>query len=259
MTVNLPDIIESTLEYKLTPTNISVKAKAGKCVQSQFGVPSRLTDYHLLTFDLLSSASKGIEEKEYEFSLDFYSEVVPEVCYLFIPSPIVCTLLTTHLPLRSRQESTKKLSSRSLYLILRKKEHQQEFWPRLTKEKIRTAFVKTDFGKWVDEDEQDGEPVKAEEDMDPMGGGMGGMGGMPGMEGMDLEKVRPSALPFFHLLSSTFHFESIVLTTNILDDGSDGRRHGWLGWRNGWYGWHGWRLWRWIIPFSGGGGGRGGG
>jgi len=60
-------------------------------------------------------------------------------------------------------------------------------------------FVKTDFSKWVDEDEQDGEPLK-DDDMDPMGGmggmpGMGGMGGMPGMGGMggmgdmDLERV----------------------------------------------------------------------
>jgi hypothetical protein len=42
--------------------------------------------------------------------------------------------------------------------------------------------------KWVDEDEQEGEPVKDEE-MEGMGGmggmpGMGGMGGMPGMGGM---------------------------------------------------------------------------
>jgi hypothetical protein len=42
MTVNLPDIIESTLEYKLTPTNISVKAKAGKYVLSGCHLQARL-------------------------------------------------------------------------------------------------------------------------------------------------------------------------------------------------------------------------
>jgi hypothetical protein len=30
------------------------------------------------------SASKGIEEKDYEFKLDFYSEVVPEVCFILL-------------------------------------------------------------------------------------------------------------------------------------------------------------------------------
>jgi hypothetical protein len=63
----------------------------------------------------------------------------------------------------------------------------------LTKEKIRNAFIKTDFSKWVDEDEQDGaaaEPDTGDDDMmSAMGGmggmpGMGGMGGMPGMGGM---------------------------------------------------------------------------
>lgn len=114
------------------------------------------------------------------------------------------------------QNSAKKLSTRALSFVLRKKELKEEFWPRLTKEKVRNAFLKTDFSKWVDEDEQDGVPVETE-DMDPMGGmggmgdmggmggmpGMGGMGGMPGMGGMggmpggmDFEKVRR---PLIHL------------------------------------------------------------
>lgn len=48
-------------------------------------------------------------------------------------------------------------------------------------------FIKTDFDRWVDEDEQDGvEADKGfgeEDDFSGMGG-MGGMGGMPGMGGM---------------------------------------------------------------------------
>lgn len=66
-----------------------------------------------------------------------------------------------------------------------------EYWPRLSKDK-KVAFIKTDFSKWVDEDEQDGEvPEKEDDDMGMGGmpgmpgmGGMGGMGGMPGMEGL---------------------------------------------------------------------------
>lgn len=87
------------------------------------------------------------------------------------------------------QESAKNLTSRSLSLLLRKKEKKAEFWPRLTKEKVRTQFIKTDFSKWVDEDEQDGDVPAVDDEMEGMGGmggmpGMGGMGGMPGMGGM---------------------------------------------------------------------------
>ena len=92
----------------------------------------------------------------------------------------------------------------------------------MTKEKVKTSYLKTDFGKWVDEDEQDGAPnddagdgmdMGSMGDMGGMGGmggmpgmgGMGGMGGMPGMGGMggmpggmDLEAVihRPASLAF---------------------------------------------------------------
>jgi hypothetical protein len=80
------------------------------------------------------------------------------------------------------------LTSRSFKAVLRKKEKKIEYWPRLTKEKVKTPFIKTDFSKWVDEDEQDGAPA-ADDDFDM--GGMGGMGGMgDGMGGMDLEAVR---------------------------------------------------------------------
>ncbi|KAF9258614.1 HSP20-like chaperone [Marasmius fiardii PR-910] len=171
-TVNLPNIQESSLQYKLTPTSISFKATAG-------------------------DAAKGIDEKEYEFDFDFFSEVVPE-------------------------ESSKRLTSRSLYLVLRKKELKEEYWPRLTKEKVKNAFVKTDFSKWVDEDEQNGEPAAVEDDMDPMGmGGMGGMGGMPGLGGMggDMDFEKASYYPF-----SSPGKEKLKYL--LADDGLDGRR-GW--------------------------------
>ncbi|KAG6820348.1 hypothetical protein H0H93_001793 [Arthromyces matolae] len=145
LTVNLPDIQESTLAYNLTPTSISFKAKAG-------------------------DVSRNIQEKEYEFSLDFFAEVDPE-------------------------HSTKKLTTRSFSAVLRKTNKQSEYWPRLTKEKVRNAFLKTDFSKWVDEDEQDGAAIPEEDGADFGMGGMGDMGGMGGMGDDDgpppLEEAEP--------------------------------------------------------------------
>jgi hypothetical protein len=67
VTVNLPDIIESSLEYSLTATSISFKANA------------------------------GLQDREYAFDLDFFAEVYPEL-------------------------STKRLNTRALNLVIRKKE-----------------------------------------------------------------------------------------------------------------------------------------
>ncbi|KAI0045740.1 HSP20-like chaperone [Auriscalpium vulgare] len=138
VTVNLPNIVKSTFDFKLEPTKIALKARAGV----------------------------DAEQKDYEFSIDLYKEIDVE-------------------------KSTQRLTSRALILTLRKATAELEYWPRLTKEKLRTQFIKTDFSKWVDEDEQDAAPTAAADedegpDMGGMGGmpGMGGMGGMPGMGGM---------------------------------------------------------------------------
>ncbi|PWN51279.1 HSP20-like chaperone [Violaceomyces palustris] len=90
-------------------------------------------------------SSEDEPEKIYDFKLDFFEEIDVEA---------------------SKQHQT----SKSLYLVLRKKEVKLDYWPRLTKEKIRLHNVKTDFDKWVDEDEQTG-------DLDDIAGGLGGMGG----------------------------------------------------------------------------------
>lgn len=118
-----------------------------------------------------ADASKGIEGKKYLFDLEFFEDIIPE-------------------------ESKQHLSAKSLYLVLRKEKAQEEYWPRLTKEKVRLHNVKTDFDKWVDEDEQTEEPedfgMGGAGGFDPsmlsaMGGGMGGMDG--GMGGMDLQSM----------------------------------------------------------------------
>ncbi|ORY22622.1 HSP20-like chaperone [Naematelia encephala] len=75
--------------------------------------------------------SKGVPEKEYKFDLQLYEEIIPE-------------------------ETRKITTSRAIILVLRKKELKAEYWLRLTKEKPNRNWIKTDFSKWVDEDEQDG-------------------------------------------------------------------------------------------------------
>lgn len=63
-------------------------------------------------------------------------------------------------------------TGKNVELVLRKKELKEEFWPRLLKDKAKVHYLKTDFDKWVDEDEQEEAP---EDDL----GAMGGMGKLP--------------------------------------------------------------------------------
>jgi HSP20 family molecular chaperone IbpA len=90
-------------------------------------------------------------KRTYHLELEFYAEIDPE-------------------------NSNVHHTGRNIELKLRKKELKEEYWPRLLKEAKKLQFLKTDFDKWVDEDEQNEAP---EEDMSQFGG----MGGMPGMGG----------------------------------------------------------------------------
>lgn len=95
------------------------------------------------------------------------------------------------------ENSHSHTSGNSIYFVIRKKEKQEEFWPRITKEKLKYHYIKTDFDKWVDEDEQ--EEKAAEEDpmagfggqggpgnfdLSQLAGGAGGAGGLGGLEGL---------------------------------------------------------------------------
>jgi len=81
-------------------------------------------------------------------------------------------------------ESKYSHTDRDTVIILRKKEVKQEYWPRLTKVKGRYNNIKTDFDKWVDEDEQNEKPEE-DSNFDPSmmsqygagdaGGGFGGI------------------------------------------------------------------------------------
>ena len=81
------------------------------------------------------------------------------------------------------------------FLKLYKKDLESEYWPRLTKEKVKYPYIKTDFDKWVDEDEQDeveAEGNDAAQGMD-FSQMMGGAGGAGGAGGMDFSKMMGGA------------------------------------------------------------------
>jgi hypothetical protein len=72
-------------------------------------------------------------KRDYAVKLDFFAEVDPA-------------------------ESKINHTAKNVELVLRKKELKEEFWPRLLKDSKKVHFLKTDFDKWVDEDEQDEAP-----------------------------------------------------------------------------------------------------
>ncbi|CDM31052.1 hypothetical protein DTO013E5_309 [Penicillium roqueforti] len=131
-----------------------------------------------LTITEKNVSFKGVSRKgvTYSVSLDLFAEIDPE-------------------------NSKVNHTDRDVELVLRKKELKEEFWPRLLESKQKMHFLKTNFDKWVDEDEQD---EAGEDDYANNFGGFGGegggdpsagagglgnidfskLGGMPGMGGM---------------------------------------------------------------------------
>jgi len=101
-----------------------------------------------------TSASKKVT---YHVELEFFAEIDPK-------------------------ESKIHHSGRDIELVLQKKDLKEEYWPRLLKESKKVHFLKTNFDKWVDEDEQDEAPEDDDymSKMNPMGGGgeEGGFGGI---------------------------------------------------------------------------------
>ncbi|KAL2826496.1 HSP20-like chaperone [Aspergillus cavernicola] len=103
------------------------------------------------------NSKKGVR---YHVSLDLFSEIEPE-------------------------NSKVNHSDREVELILRKKGLKEEFWPRLLETTQKIHFLKTDFDKWVDEDEQDDAP---EEDYANNFGGFDGMD-QGGLGNIDFSKL----------------------------------------------------------------------
>ncbi|KAL6704779.1 p23 chaperone protein wos2 [Coniothyrium glycines] len=115
-----------------------------------------------------ASTSKKVT---YAIDLDFYAEIDPK-------------------------ESKISHSGRDISLVLRKKELKEEYWPRLLKDSKKVHYLKTDFDKWVDEDEQDEAPEDdAMSQMNPMGGGAGGDGGFGGIDFSKLGAGGAGGLP----------------------------------------------------------------
>jgi len=113
-----------------------------------------------LTSTKLSYKATTVKGQEYAVEIDFFEEIDPA-------------------------ESRHLHSGRATDCVIRKKEVKQEFWPRLTKEKIKYHWLKTDFDKWVDEDEQDGPAPEPEFDpnmMSQFGGGDDAAGGFGGID-----------------------------------------------------------------------------
>jgi len=120
-----------------------------------------------LTFTGTSETLK----RTYHLELEFYAEIDPA-------------------------ESKINHTARDVEMKLRKKDLDDTYWPRLLKEAKKVHFLKTNFDKWVDEDEQNEAP---EEDFSQFGGmggmpGMGGAGGMGGMGGGDFGGIDFSKL-----------------------------------------------------------------
>jgi len=155
------------------PTNMLVtwaqrssEDDADKCYVSMTVVAPDVTEPTIkLTNDEMHYQGKDKQGKEYTLHFEFYETIDAE-------------------------KSKYHVTDRNATFHLQKHgDPKIAYWPRLTKQKARLHWLKTDFEKWVDEDEQE---AKEEDPMAGMGGmpgmpgmpGMGGMGGMPGMGGM---------------------------------------------------------------------------
>ncbi|KAA8652818.1 hypothetical protein EYZ11_007206 [Aspergillus tanneri] len=103
-------------------------------------------------------SKKGVT---YDVSLDLFAEIDPE-------------------------NSKVNHSDREVELVLRKKELKEEYWPRLLETQQKIHFLKTDFEKWVDEDEQDEVP---EDDYANNFGGFEGLGDQGGLGNIDFSKL----------------------------------------------------------------------
>ena len=89
----------------------------------------------------------------------------------------------------TKSECKHNTNGRNPIITLSKTDKDTEYWPRLTKEKVKNSRITVDWNKWVDEDEEDAAPADMGGDFDPsmmnaFGGGGGGMPGMPGMPGV---------------------------------------------------------------------------
>ncbi|KAK6165347.1 hypothetical protein SNE40_022289 [Patella caerulea] len=77
-------------------------------------------------------ANGGHDNLPHEVDLEFYSDVIPE-------------------------DSKNHNSGRDIIFLIKKKDQEAGYWPRLLKDTKKPHFLKTDFDKWKDEDDSDAE------------------------------------------------------------------------------------------------------
>ena len=118
-----------------------------------------LTDEGKLTFRAESHGQK------YGFDLELYKGVI-------------------------KSESGWNLKGRNaIFRLVKEEVDRSEYWPRLTKDKVKNQKIQVDWSKWVDEDEVDDAPPM-DDDAAMQGFGGDGMDGMGGMGGMDMSKLK---------------------------------------------------------------------
>lgn len=143
---------------------------------------------------LYFSGIGGPDKKPYKLTINFFKEIDPDVSFWDFNN--------VQLTKTNFQKSVHAVRDRVIEFVLKKKNDEGPFWPRLTNEKVKYHWLKVDFNKWKDEDDSEDEVE---------GGGLGGMGGMGGMGEMDLESVR-------HL--------NIQQQLNLIPKFSDDEKHG---------------------------------
>ena len=83
------------------------------------------------------SFSGKVKDQKYAIEIDLYKEVITE-------------------------DSKWNLRGRNVILNIVKKDQEDEYWPRITKEKIKHPHIKVDWDKWIEEDDENATPDNAD-------------------------------------------------------------------------------------------------
>ncbi|QPG73696.1 hypothetical protein FOA43_001009 [Brettanomyces nanus] len=120
----------------------------------------RLLDPEDLKIDLSSNALKitaKSDDHDYKLDIEFFDEIDEKLSHYHVAGSHIA-------------------------FILIKKKLEVKYWPRLTKEKAKYHYIRTDFEKWVDEDEQAEEAPQADHDDSEMSA-------LPGQDQFDMAKL----------------------------------------------------------------------
>lgn len=105
-------------------------------------VPEKESKLDLTSTSLSFTGTSSTLKRKFHVDLEFFAEIDPA-------------------------ESKISHTSKNIEMKLQKKELKEEYWPRLLKDSKKPHFLKTNFDKWVDEDEQNEVP---EDDFSQFGG-----------------------------------------------------------------------------------------